>query len=73
MRESTSKLEAWHRTKVGHTVFGTIELVLAYLIGSRAIDTGSWWEYFLTVFFLLGVAQNFTRLIGLVFKGNGKS
>lgn len=24
---------------------GLIGLVLAYLLGTRAVDTGSWWQY----------------------------
>jgi hypothetical protein len=37
-------------------VAGVIGLVLAYAIATRAIDTGSWWEYFgCLVFLVLGI------------------
>jgi hypothetical protein len=57
------KFEDWHKTRQGHAVFTVIELALAYVVGSRAIDTGSWWEYALAFFFLIGAVQNAARLL----------
>lgn len=65
-----SKLHKWHQTKRGLLIFGLIELLAAYLIGSRAIDTGSLIEYFLTFVFLIGALHNFSRLIGTFIHGS---
>lgn len=61
--KALKQFEAWHNTKRGLIVFAALELGAAYLLGSRAIDTGSWWEYAVTLLLLVGVAQNLIRLI----------
>ena len=64
---SLKQLKAWHDTKKGLMVFGVIELLAAYFMGSRAIDTGSLIEYFLTAVLFIGALHNFSRLIsGLI-------
>lgn len=64
MTKSTVKqFEAWHKTKPGLAVFGGLELVATYFMGSRALFTGSWWEYGFTLLLLIGSIQNFVRLI----------
>lgn len=35
------------------TVASLLMLIVAYIYGSKAIDTGSWFDYFLTVLALL--------------------
>jgi hypothetical protein len=57
------KFKTWHKSRVGHAVFAVLELGLAYGVGSRAIDTGSWWEYGLTLLLSIGGVQNLIRLI----------
>ncbi len=57
------KLDTWHKTRVGHAVFGLVELGLAYGLGSRALDTGSWWEYGLALLLLIGGVQNIVRMV----------
>ena len=37
------------KTKPGFVLSGLAALVAAYILGSRAIDTGSWWQYSGTV------------------------
>lgn len=32
---------------------GLVGLLLTYLLGSRAFDTGSWWQYFGTLLLLV--------------------
>lgn len=32
---------------------GVVGVVLAYLLATRAIDTGSWWQYFGCLLFLV--------------------
>ncbi len=65
-----SKLHKWHQTKRGLIIFGLIELLAAYLMGSRAIDTGSLIEYFLAVLFFVGAIHNFIRLVSKLIHGN---
>lgn len=69
--ESFQKLHEWHQTKVGLVVFGLLELVLAYIIGSKAIDTANLWEYALTILLIIGAIHNFVKAIILT-SGKGK-
>jgi hypothetical protein len=65
MSKSTIKqFDAWHKTKPGLAIFGVLELLLAYVVASRALDTGSWWEYGFAVLLTIGGIQNFVKLIG---------
>jgi hypothetical protein len=58
------KLDAWHKKKLGLLVFTVLELVIAYLFVSLAIDKGNFLYYLLTLAFLFGSLQNFFKLIG---------
>ena len=49
---------------------GLLALLIAYIIGSRGIDTGSWWEYLGTLLFL---AIGFNRLIVAIRVGKSKA
>ncbi len=57
------QLNTWHQTKAGLLAFGLVELALAYLFVSWAIDSGSLIDWFLGIVLLAGVVQNFVRLI----------
>jgi hypothetical protein len=56
----------WYDTQNGALWVGLVSLVLAYIFASRAINTGSWWEYFGTLLFLI---VGFNRLITAVRRG----
>jgi hypothetical protein len=56
-------LDKFHKTRLGYFVFGLVELGLAYLFASLAINSGDWWEYALTIIFLFGFLQNMVRLV----------
>ena len=72
--EAIEKFDKWHKTLKGYAIMGFLELLVAYIIASRAIDTGSWWEYLFTLVFLVGGAQNALHLIRLrARKGHGKN
>jgi hypothetical protein len=58
MNKAITKFDTWHKTRIGHSVFAVVELAIAYIVGSRAISTGSWWEYGIAFFFLIGSLQN---------------
>jgi hypothetical protein len=52
----TTKKTAHMKWYSGHNVelwSGLLAFVLAYIVGSRALDTGSWWEYFGTLILLI--------------------
>lgn len=57
-------LDRFHHSKLGYTVFAIIELALAYVFISWAIDDGSWWDYLLALIFTVGFFQNVVKLIG---------
>ena len=65
-----TKFEQWHQTRVGLVVMGLIELLLAYGVGSRAISTGSYWEYGLTLILFIGGINNVIKLIKTVGHGH---
>jgi uncharacterized membrane protein HdeD (DUF308 family) len=53
-----NRLDRWHQTKAGLIVFGLIELGVAYVFASWAIDSGRLLAYFLAIIFLvLAIAQ----------------
>ena len=60
------QLVKWHQTKTGLAVFGVIELAVAYVFASLAIDRGSWWWYTLTLVSLIGALQDFVKLVGRI-------
>lgn len=62
-KNMVQQFDAWHKTKLGHAVFGVLELAVAFSLAFRALDTGSWWEYGFGLLFLIGGVQNFTKLI----------
>lgn len=41
------------KTKPARLTMAAVGLILVYLLGSRAIDTGSWWQYFGMVILLV--------------------
>jgi len=61
---SVQTLDKFHRTRVGYLVFGLVELGLAYLVASLAIDSGSLWEWALAFILLFGCLQNLARIPG---------
>lgn len=66
----TTKLHRWKQTKLGLLTAAVIELLLSYLLTSRAIDTGSWWQYLFALIFLVGGAQNLIQLAKAALRGN---
>ena len=62
----------WHQTKLGLLALILIELVVAYLLASRAIDTGSWWEYGFGLVLLVSSLNILVKLIGKIVHGKGR-
>lgn len=70
MNKAISNIDKFHNTKKGKLIFGTVELILAYLIVSRAINTGSLWQYLAFIILFIGGLNN---LIRVVFPAKAKS
>ena len=62
------KILEWKQSQVGLVTTGVIELVLAYVFGSLAIDTGSYWHYLLAFIFLAGFVHSLVKAV----KSHGK-
>lgn len=41
------------KTKPARLIMGIVGLALAYVLGSRALDTASWWQYGGTLLLLI--------------------
>ncbi len=63
MNQVLKDIDKWHKTRKGWLLFGAFELILAYIIGSQAIDTGSWWQYLVTLILFIGAIQNFVSAV----------
>lgn len=56
------KLDHWHQTKPGFLVFGLVELGLAYVFVSLAINSGSLWQWALGFVLVFGALSNLVRI-----------
>jgi hypothetical protein len=61
------KLDKWHKSRTGLAVYAFVELLIAF-----SIDSGSWWDYLVTLIFLIGALQNFFKLLKGFSHGNHK-
>ena len=50
------------QTPLQRGLAGLVSLILAYIVGSKALDNGSWWFY-LGTFVLLGFTIHFARQV----------
>jgi hypothetical protein len=66
------KLDKWHKSRTGLAVYALVELLIAYVFASFSIDSGSWWDYLVTLIFLIGALQNFFKLLKGFSHGNHK-
>lgn len=58
-----SDIDKFHKTRKGKFIFGIAELLAAWVIIARAIDTGSLWQYLLFVLLVIGGAHNLIRAL----------
>jgi hypothetical protein len=56
-------IDKFHKTRLGYLFFGLVELGLSYKLANLAIPSGDWWEWLGALIFLIGVLQNFGRMI----------
>jgi len=66
------KFNAWHKTRAGYAFWGLVELGLAYMLASLAIDDGSLLHYLLAILLFIGAVQNFVKLGQALLKRNEK-
>ncbi|HEX5797542.1 MAG TPA: hypothetical protein VFX86_04080 [Candidatus Saccharimonadales bacterium] len=63
MGSTTAEIDRFHKTRKGRITFGLIELFLCYLIISRAIDTGSLWQWLLGLLLFIGGLNNLSHAV----------
>ena len=63
MKTIPRQFNTWHKTRTGYIVMGLVELLLAFVAGSRAWDTGSGWEYLAVFILAVGSLQNLAKLL----------
>lgn len=56
------KIDRWHQTKKGLITYGLVELAVAYLLASKAIDNGSLMVYVLALVAFIGGVKNLYNL-----------
>lgn len=61
MSKTFNRIDKFHKTNNGKLTFGVIELLVAYLLVSRAIDTGSLWQYLAFLLLFIGGFNNLIR------------
>lgn len=61
------KLNSWHKTKAGYASFAVLELIVANLFASFAVDKGNLWDYLFAILFFVGSLQNVFKF-GMCFK-----
>ncbi len=61
MQSTFKRIDSWHKALRGRVTFGVLELALAYITASRAIDTGSLLQYGVTAFLVIGAVVNFVE------------
>lgn len=64
------QLARWHQTRAGHSLFAAIELALAYVSASLAIDRGSLWLYGISLLLLGAAIHNCIKLVWGLLHGN---
>jgi hypothetical protein len=57
------QLDAWHKTTTGLVAFGLVELAVGYLFFSLAVNSGSLWQWTLTLVLVVGALRNFFLIL----------
>ncbi len=52
------RFDRFHRTRTGYLLLGIIELLLAYIFISIAIDTANLWSYLAAIILVFGAIFN---------------
>jgi len=54
-------IDKFHATKKGKIIFGAGELIIAWVIGIIAVDSGAIWQHVLVVILFIGGIRNLTN------------
>lgn len=73
MRSTIKRIEHWRGTKKGRLAFGVLELGLAYITASLAIDTGSLLQYGVTTALVIGGIINLVEAAKISGKNHAKT
>jgi hypothetical protein len=68
--QAITKIDHWHKTKVGLLVFGLAELALGYGAFSWAVNLGNFLLYFIMAILFIGGISNLFHLIGALVHGS---
>lgn len=63
MSDTINDIDKFHGTRKGKLVFAAVELILACVLVSRAIDTGSLWQYLFALLFFVGGLNNLFKSV----------
>ena len=63
MNRTITKIDKFHKTRRGKLAFGVVELIIAYLVISWAVDSGEIWQYAVAILLLIGGVVNFVKAI----------
>jgi hypothetical protein len=55
--------DKFHKTRVGHLVFGLVELAIGLAVVNLAIPSGDWWEWLVVFVCFFGTLQNIGRMV----------
>lgn len=58
-----SDIDRFHQTLKGRFIFGAAEILAAWVLIARAIDTGSLWQYLLVILLIIGGANNLVKAL----------
>jgi hypothetical protein len=67
-----NRIHSFHKTKRGYLAFALVELAIAYIFASIAIDTGNLWVYLAAIIFTVGAILNFLNLFTAPDRTEGK-
>lgn len=63
MNAKIASIDRFHQKRLGKLAFGAVELLVAYALISRAIDTGSLWEWLGGFLLIIGGINNIVRIL----------
>lgn len=71
--EQPNAFVRWKYTWHGRLVWALVDLVITYIFGSLAINSGSLWQWGVAILFLINGIYNLVRFIGRVIHGKQNS
>lgn len=55
--------DTFHKSRLGHLVFGLVELALSYVVLLRAVDTGNLIIWTVVIILLVAAVHNFINVV----------